>query len=55
MKWGGVMENFREKNYYRKEIIKMVEEIENLRFLKAIYISLREFLSETERKEEKPE
>lgn len=46
------MENevFSEKEYYRQKIIEMVEKIDNVKFLRRIYISLMEYL-----KEEKPE
>lgn len=39
---------------YKRLIFELVEKINNQRFLKAIFISLRDFLYETE-KEEKPE
>lgn len=46
------MENelFSEKEYYRQKIIEMVGKIDNVKFLRRIYISLTEYL-----KEEKPE
>ncbi len=37
-----------EKEKYRKMIIKMVKHIEEKRFLKAIYISVSEYLKENE-------
>lgn len=43
-------ELFSEKEYYRQKIIEMVGKIENVKFLRRIYISLMEYL-----KEEKPE
>ena len=36
---------------YKEKIIDMVGEIEDLRFLRAIYISLREFIEETHTEE----
>lgn len=33
-----------DKETYKKKIIEMVEKIENVKFLKRIYISLREYL-----------
>ncbi len=40
-----------EVNNYKKEIIKMVEKINNQKFLKRIYISLKEFLKTREKPE----
>lgn len=40
--------SFPECERYRKEIIKMVEKIENERFLKAIYVSMSDYLKENE-------
>lgn len=34
--------------WYREKIIEMVEKIENQRFLKAIYISMSDYLKENE-------
>lgn len=39
---------FREKEWYREKIVDMVEKIENQRFLKAIYISISDYLKENE-------
>lgn len=40
-----------EVNNYKKEIIKMVEKINNQKFLKRIYISLKKFLKTREKPE----
>lgn len=37
-----------EAEAYRKKIVEMVGQIENKRFLKAIYISVSEYLKENE-------
>lgn len=37
-----------EAEWYRKKIIKMTDRIENERFLKAIYISMSDYLKENE-------
>lgn len=34
--------------WYREKIVEMVEKIENQRFLKAIYISMSDYLKENE-------
>lgn len=34
--------------WYREKIVKMVKKIENQRFLKAIYISISDYLKENE-------
>jgi len=39
--WGGV-------KWYREKIIEMIEKIESQRFLKAIYISMSDYLKEKE-------
>lgn len=36
----------REKEWYKEEIVNLVGQIENLKFLKRIYISLRDYISE---------
>lgn len=36
----------KEKEFYKQKIVEMVEKIEDKRFLKAIYISIRDFLKE---------
>lgn len=38
----------REKDWYRNNIIEMVKKIKNQRFLKAIYISMSDYLKENE-------
>lgn len=40
--------------FYKEKIAKMVKGIHNERFLTAIYISIKDFIEETE-KEEKPD
>lgn len=39
---------FREKEWYREKIVEMVERIDSERFLKAIYISMSDYLKENE-------
>lgn len=39
---------FKEKYWYREKIVEMVNHIENERFLKAIYISMSDYLKENE-------
>lgn len=36
----------KEKEFYKEKIAEMVEKIEDLKFLKRIYISLEQFLKE---------
>lgn len=36
----------REKDWYREKNIEMLKKIEDLRFLKRIFVSLRDFLNE---------
>lgn len=46
---GGVKSNvITEKDWYRKKNIEMIGKIENERFLKAIYISVSDYLKENE-------
>lgn len=39
---------FKEKEWYREKIVEMAEQIKNQRFLKAIYISMSDYLKEKE-------
>lgn len=54
--WGGVKSKkqnndssvIREKDWYREKIIEMTKQIKNQRFLKAIYISISDYIKENE-------
>lgn len=42
------LEIFNEKEWYKEKIIEMAKQIKNQRFLKAIYISMSDYLKENE-------
>ena len=47
--WGGAKHlAFKERDWHKEKIVEMVNHIENERFLKAIYISVSEYLKENE-------